>query len=327
MSWWRSTSAAACRRSRSWASRTRRCGSRASGCGPRSATPGFEFPQSRDHGQPRACQPAEGGCRRSTWRSRRAILVASGQLAARALDEVGLAGELALDGSIRPDRRSVADGPAGAVRGPAPPRRAPGQRRGGRPGRREPSATDSGPRPRWPVSSASIELKLLETHEGLAIAPVPELDARAGEGARPSRPARAAGPAPRAGGRRGRRAQRADAGPAWCRQVHGSSADALDPAAARARRGHRGARRGERLRDDASASRRHGRVRSERPTTRSPARAWSAAARRHARASSAAPTAACSSSTSCPSSRATPSRRCVSRSRTGGSSSRAHATA
>ena len=66
----RPTSGAACRRSPSSGSPTRRCARRASACARRSSNSGFEFPQRADHGQPRAGLPAQGRARASTCRSR-----------------------------------------------------------------------------------------------------------------------------------------------------------------------------------------------------------------------------------------------------------------
>ena len=109
----RSTSAAACPRSRSSGSPTRPCARRASASARRSSTPATS---SRRGASRRTSRPAT--CRRpaprSISRSPARVLAASGQLSGEPLERVALFGELALDGRVRPCRGTLAVAQAAA---------------------------------------------------------------------------------------------------------------------------------------------------------------------------------------------------------------------
>ena len=201
---------------------------------------------SRSSGSPRTWprRPSQGRRRASTWRSRPALLAASGQLPPSGSSGVALAGELALDGSIRPVPGALAMAEAAAR-----PRRS---RRSSVPRANAPEATLAGG-----ATGDSRSQRL----EQLAAA-------RAREDEPPLRPpaelwrSNGAGPVlpdladlrgqpylrGRARGRRRRRPQPAHRRAARRRQVARRAAAAVDPAAPQPRRGDRGAADRERLR-------------------------------------------------------------------------------
>ena len=169
-----------------------------------------------------------------------ALLSASGQLDWEALPRVALAGELALDGSTRPINGALAiaeaarEGGAEAIVLPA----------------------ENGPEAALADGIEVIPLddlgRLPSLVAGNRELPPPralplQLGASPG-GARSRRPARPAAPATRARGRRRGRSQPADDRSARGGQVAGRQSPALDPAAARPRRGARGGAHRQRLR-------------------------------------------------------------------------------
>ncbi len=318
MSRWRWTSAAACRPSRSWGSPTRRSGSRASACGPRSVTPASSFPRSGSRSALRPPTSRRPG-RLSTSGSRPAFWSASGQLPATALEGVGLAGEVALDGALRP----IVGALPMALRARMSELRLLGVPRANAQeaalaGLLGANGSDADGPPRVIALDNVGELGALEDADATE---VPELGSSVA-GAYDLCDLRGQPrPASRDGGGGGRRPQPADA------RTRRGLASRWRPA---------GCPRSCLLLGWASRSRRYrwqapaGPFRSLPPRepgrsapriTRSPRPVWWGAARRPGPANSAAPTVACSSSTSFPSSRATRSRPCASRSRTGASSS------
>ena len=221
------------------------------------ANSGFEFPQQRITANlaPADLRKAGPG---STSRSPRRSSPRPASCRAAALADVALAGELALDGSIRavPGALAMAE-----------------------------AARRAGARAIVVAAASAAEAALVD---GVAVIPIRA--ARAAQRARrrggargapvsaavrqrrgpgPRRPARSAGAAPGARGRGGRRAQPADQRAARRRQVDGGAPAALDPAAARAGGGDRGGPGGERVRAPGRAGARRARARFAPRTTRS----------------------------------------------------------
>ena len=235
----RSTCARACRRSRSSGCRTRRCASRASGCGRRSSTPGSS---SRSGGSPPTsprptCARLGPG---STSRSPPRCSPRPGSCRAKVLDDVALAGELALDGSLRPVAGALAMAEARCRAGLRAIVVAVGDG-----AEAALVATGGVVADRSARAARRRSAGTAEPAPGSAAGPVERQ--RRGV-ARPRRPARSARAAARARGRSSRRPQPADHRAAGGRQVDGGTAAALDPAAARSRRGDRGRPGRERLR-------------------------------------------------------------------------------
>ena len=207
------------------------CASRASGSARRSQL-GLRVPAQADHRQPRAGRPAQGraGLRPRDRRRDPLRLRSSCRLAA---DRQWLAGELALDGSIRAVPGVLAMAERARRRGLERLVVAGADGRRGEPRQGRGSgvrAAGHAPRDAW------RQLRSLASPAEPAPADAPALPEPADEAEppRPRRPARQR-PAPRAGGRRGRRPQRPGRRPARRRQVARRAAPALDPAAAQRR--------------------------------------------------------------------------------------------
>ena len=309
----RRTSGSGCRRSRSSGWPTRRCARRASGCAAAMVNSGYEFPLRRITVNMAPAYLRKVGPAFDLPLAV-ALLVASGQLDPEAVESCAFVGELSLTGEVRAGARR-----AGGRRGRAP---------------RTSCAGSCVPRSRAREAALvpDIEVVGVESLEQLVAtlrgdAEPPGLPAegprrrrgRAGARRRP-RPQRAH---PRARGRRGGRPQPVPAGPAGHGQDDDRAAAAVDPAAARPRRGDRG-----HAHPVGRRPARRARARHRAPVPRAaPHDLGRGAGRRRATRRSRArrrwPTAACCSWTSCRSSRARASRRCASRSRTATSRSSA----
>ncbi len=203
-----------------------------------------------------------------------ALLVASGQLEWQRLPRIAMAGELALDGSVRPIPGVLAIAEAA--------RRA--RRRGATRAGRERFRGGDGrgtrhPAARWPGAGGRAG----EGGVGAAAPRAARPAARSRPGrSRPRRPARPAAPALRDGGRGGGRPQPADGRTARRRQVPRGDQAALDPAAAGALGGARGG--ADRQRPRAPRARASAAAAPSAPrTTRSARRGSSAAATRRGR--------------------------------------------
>ena len=171
----------------------------------------LRVPAAPHHRQPRARAPAQGRARASTWRSPSALLAASGQMPADALERWAVFGELSLGGELRPCRGAlaVAEGARRAgSRGLIVPRER--ARRGGARRRAR------GRRRREPAR-ASRRCSTAARCRRAAARPRAAPRAAGRDGARPRRRARPRAAAPGAGDRRGRRPQPAAGRPARAR--------------------------------------------------------------------------------------------------------------
>ena len=184
----------------------------------------LRVPGAPDHREPGPGGPAEGRAQLRPRDRRRPARGLGSAARPRSWTASTLAGELALDGSIRPMPGTLAMAEAATGLG----------------ARRSSSPRRTGRRPRSPQGPRVVPLERLEQlsparDRGRAAGSTAvraEPERRRASRARPRRPARPAVPARRARDRRRRRAQPADHRAARSRQVARGPAPALDPAAA-----------------------------------------------------------------------------------------------